>query len=143
MRRTDRLIGAALERPIADILYLPYLGGERAPFSDPYARAAFIGMNRNAERADMCRAALEGVAYAYAHALDALHGMVSAFRRCTRSARFHRRGCRERRRSWGAAGSPLRLGLAEELCTGGLLPNPCHPHAKPRFGAPLRAKIRC
>jgi sugar (pentulose or hexulose) kinase len=60
MRRTDRLIGAALERPIADILYLPYLGGERAPFSDPYARAAFIGMNRNAERADMCRAALEG-----------------------------------------------------------------------------------
>ena len=72
MRRTDRLIGAALERPIADILYLPYLGGERAPFSDPYARAAFIGMNRNAERADMCRAALEGVAYAYAHALDAL-----------------------------------------------------------------------
>jgi xylulokinase len=68
----DGLIGAALERPIADIVYLPYLGGERAPFSDPLARAAFIGMNRSTERADMCRAALEGVAYAYAHALDAL-----------------------------------------------------------------------
>jgi xylulokinase len=65
------LIGAALERPIADILYLPYLGGERAPFSDPFARAAFIGMSRTAERAEY-RAALEGVACAYAHALDAL-----------------------------------------------------------------------
>ena len=68
----DGLIGAALERPITAILYLPYLGGERAPFSDPLARAAFIGMSRNTERADMCRAALEGVAYAYAHVLDAL-----------------------------------------------------------------------
>jgi xylulokinase len=68
----EGLIGAALERPIADILYLPYLGGERAPFIDPFARAAFIGMSRTAERADMYRAALEGVAYAYAHALDAL-----------------------------------------------------------------------
>jgi xylulokinase len=68
----DGLIGAALERPIAHILYLPYLGGERAPFSDPFARAAFIGMSRNTERTDMCRAALEGVAYAYVHALDTL-----------------------------------------------------------------------
>ena len=68
----EGLIGAALERPIADILYLPYLGGERAPFSDPFARAAFIGMSGTTARADMYRAAIEGVAYAYAHALDAL-----------------------------------------------------------------------
>ncbi len=68
----DAVITAAMARPITEILYLPYLGGERAPFSDPLARAAFIGMGRNAERGDMYRATLEGVAYAYAHALDAL-----------------------------------------------------------------------
>lgn len=66
------LIDTALAQPISSLLYLPYLNGERSPFSDPLARAAFIGLNANTNQADMLRAVLEGIAYAYRHALDAL-----------------------------------------------------------------------
>jgi xylulokinase len=68
----DSLIAEALARPLSSVLYLPYLNGERAPFSDPLARAAFIGMGQNTERADLYRAVLEGIAFAYRHALDSL-----------------------------------------------------------------------
>src|SRR5260221_4503213 len=68
LRRIDRRGAGATDSRYS---LSPYLGGERAPFSDPFARAAFIGMSRTAERAEY-RAALEGVACAYAHALDAL-----------------------------------------------------------------------
>lgn len=66
------LIAEALDRPPSSLLYLPYLNGERSPFSDPFARGAFIGLNPRHTRADLCRAVLEGVIYAYRHALDAL-----------------------------------------------------------------------
>ncbi|MHB8630052.1 MAG: xylulokinase [Aggregatilineales bacterium] len=66
------LIARALDRPPTELLYLPYLNGERSPFSDPFARGAFIGLMPQHRREDLCRAALEGVVYAYRHALDAL-----------------------------------------------------------------------
>jgi len=66
------LIGEALGRPPSGLLYLPYLNGERFPFSDPFARGAFIGLSANHRRADLCRAVLEGVVYAYRHAIDIL-----------------------------------------------------------------------
>lgn len=65
-------IDAALDRPVTQIVYLPYLNGERAPFIDPLARAAFIGMGAGTRRADLVRAVLEGVAFAYRHVLDTL-----------------------------------------------------------------------
>jgi xylulokinase len=65
-------IAAALDRPVSGLLYLPYLNGERTPFTDPLARGAFIGLDQSSDRADMTRAVLEGVVYAYRHALDAL-----------------------------------------------------------------------
>jgi xylulokinase len=68
----ETVIAEAIERPLTGIIYLPYLNGERAPFVDPLARAAFIGMGSSTERADLVRAVLEGVAFAYRHALDAL-----------------------------------------------------------------------
>jgi xylulokinase len=68
----DAMIAHALERPQSDILYLPYLNGERAPFRDSKARAAFVGMNSAHDSADLMRAVLEGVAFAYRHAVDAL-----------------------------------------------------------------------
>lgn len=43
------------------LLYLPYLLGERSPRWNPKARAAFVGLTMNHERADMVRAVLEGV----------------------------------------------------------------------------------
>ena len=68
----ESVIAEGLERPPSSILYLPYLNGERAPFTDPLARAAFIGMGSGCERADLYRAVLEGVVFAYRHAIDAL-----------------------------------------------------------------------
>lgn len=68
----DEPIAEALARPISNLLYLPYLNGERTPFTDPSARGAFIGLGPASDRADLYRAVLEGVVYAYRHALDAL-----------------------------------------------------------------------
>lgn len=46
-----------------NLLYLPYLIGERAPHWNPHARGAFIGLTMTATRAHMARAVLEGVAF--------------------------------------------------------------------------------
>ena len=45
------------------VYFLPYLMGERSPHNDPSARAAFIGMSMDTDRADMLQAVFEGVAY--------------------------------------------------------------------------------
>jgi sugar (pentulose or hexulose) kinase len=50
------------------------LNGERSPFHDPFARGAFIGLSAAHTRADLVRAVLEGVVYAYRHALETLVG---------------------------------------------------------------------
>lgn len=66
------MVARALTRPLNRLLYLPYLNGERSPFSDPFARAAFIGLAPEHTPDDLARAVLEGVVFAYKHALDAL-----------------------------------------------------------------------
>ena len=66
------IFDTAFDRPPSNLLYLPYLNGERSPFSDPLAQAAFVGINARTETGDMYRAVLEGVAYAYRHCLEAL-----------------------------------------------------------------------
>jgi xylulokinase len=68
----DSLIEQSLQREITPLIYLPYLNGERSPFSDAMARAAFIGIDVNTQTLDLHRAVLEGVCFAYQHALDAL-----------------------------------------------------------------------
>ncbi|MBK9121724.1 MAG: hypothetical protein IPM16_01195 [Chloroflexi bacterium] len=65
-------IDAALAGPITGVTYLPYLNGERAPFIDPLARAAFIGISPSIDRVDLMRAVLEGVVFGYRHVLDVL-----------------------------------------------------------------------
>ena len=69
---TGEMVARALARPPGKLLYLPYLNGERSPFSDPFARAAFVGLAPEHTQDDLARAVLEGVAFAYRHALDAL-----------------------------------------------------------------------
>lgn len=68
----EDLIAAALARPPGRLLYLPYLQGERSPIRDPFARGAFVGMDMATTDLDLVRAVLEGVAFAYRHALEAL-----------------------------------------------------------------------
>jgi xylulokinase len=75
-----RLLGsspAELEREASagyrgpsEVLCLPYLSGERTPHDDPHARGVFFGLADATSRADVARAAMEGVAYALADARD-------------------------------------------------------------------------
>mmetsp|Transcript_17642 Transcript_17642/g.43071 ORF Transcript_17642/g.43071 Transcript_17642/m.43071 type:complete len:257 (-) Transcript_17642:78-848(-) len=64
---------AAASRPGSNgLLYLPWLNGERSPFTDPNARACFIGLGARTSKSDMCRAVIEGVCYSYKSLVDAL-----------------------------------------------------------------------
>lgn len=47
-----------------NLIFLPYLAGERAPIWDPNARGAFIGLTMNHGRREMTRAVVESVGFA-------------------------------------------------------------------------------
>src|SRR5690606_13500281 len=53
-------------------LFLPYLIGERAPFSDRAVRGAFLGLDREHSSDALAYAVLEGLAHAIRDNLDAL-----------------------------------------------------------------------
>lgn len=53
-----------------DMIFLPYLEGERAPIWDAHARGLFIGITRTHRRAHFIRSILEGVAYSVRHLLE-------------------------------------------------------------------------
>lgn len=46
-----------------NLLFLPYLLGERSPRWNPDAQGAFVGLKMTSTKADICRAVLEGVGY--------------------------------------------------------------------------------
>jgi xylulokinase len=54
------------------VIFLPYLSGERTPHNDPHATGLFCGLTHATSRADLGRAVLEGVAFAFVDAQDAL-----------------------------------------------------------------------
>jgi xylulokinase len=56
----------------SDVIFLPYLSGERTPHVNPYAKGVFFGMTHSTTRADLTRAVLEGVAFAFADGQDAM-----------------------------------------------------------------------
>ena len=54
------------------LIYHPYLFGERAPFKNPDASAAFIGLKNHHTKFDMLRAAYEGLAMMFVDCFRAL-----------------------------------------------------------------------
>jgi len=60
------------------VLYLPYLAGERSPFTDPYARACYIGISGRTQRSDMVRAVMEGSCFAYRTLLETITTQATA-----------------------------------------------------------------
>ena len=46
-----------------NLIFLPYLSGERCPYADPDARGAFIGLTLRHSYEDIARSVLEGVAF--------------------------------------------------------------------------------
>ncbi len=63
---------AAADRDAGRLLFLPYLTGERTPHNDPNAMGVFFGLTAATGRADLTRAVLEGVAFAFADGQAAL-----------------------------------------------------------------------
>jgi xylulokinase len=68
-RRLDELAATA---PAGSdgVIFLPYLQGERSPFTDPKARAGFHGVHRRHGRVHFVRSVLEGVAFSVRHVLE-------------------------------------------------------------------------
>lgn len=62
----------------AAVTFLPYLSGERTPHNNADARGALVGLSQSTELADLTRAAMEGVAYAFVDSLDALKAAGTA-----------------------------------------------------------------
>lgn len=54
------------------IVFLPYLMGERTPHSDANARGVFFGLNVTANKGDMTRSILEGVAFGLRDSLEVI-----------------------------------------------------------------------
>ena len=57
------------------LLFLPYLMGERTPYSDPNAKGSFIGLSITHQRGDMTRAILEGVCFGLRDSLEILKSL--------------------------------------------------------------------
>lgn len=58
------------------LLFLPYLSGERSPIWDPRARGVFFGLSLATTRADAFRAVLEGGAFGMRQNLEIAEGML-------------------------------------------------------------------
>lgn len=56
----------------SSLIFLPYLSGERTPHNNPNAQGVFFGLQHNTDGAELGRAVLEGVAYAFADGQQAL-----------------------------------------------------------------------
>ncbi|MEE9321524.1 MAG: xylulokinase [Granulosicoccus sp.] len=55
-----------------DVIFLPYLGGERTPHNNAAARGAFIGLGHATDTTVLTQAVLQGVAFAFRDCQNAL-----------------------------------------------------------------------
>ncbi len=58
-----------------DLLFLPYLSGERTPYADPHARGVFFGLTLRHQKEHMTRAVMEGVAYGLRDSLELMRSL--------------------------------------------------------------------
>jgi xylulokinase len=63
------LDGLAAQR-MTELLFLPYILGEKTPLMDPHARGTLIGLGLHHHLGDIWRAALEGIAFGMRHHVD-------------------------------------------------------------------------
>lgn len=71
-RPADLTAGLGPLQPPGEVMFLPYLNGERTPHNDADARGMFAGLSALSDRVALTRAVLEGVAFALADNLAAL-----------------------------------------------------------------------
>lgn len=56
--------------PDNDLLFLPYVLGEKTPLMDPHARGTLVGLGLHHDLRHIWRAALEGVVFGFRHHVD-------------------------------------------------------------------------
>ena len=71
------------------VVYHPFLLGERAPFLDPGARGALLGLTADTTRDDITRAVYEGISFAIRHCFEAINASVHEVRLSGGGARSH------------------------------------------------------
>lgn len=74
---TAEQLAAEADAAPGEALFLPYLSGERSPFTDLDLRAGFVGVSASDGPGSLYYAALEGVAFAIAANLAAMGGAGS------------------------------------------------------------------
>lgn len=57
------------------LIFLPYLNGERCPYSDPEARGSFAGLNLQHRRPHLVRSVLEGVVFGLRDISEIIKGL--------------------------------------------------------------------
>jgi xylulokinase len=57
------------------VILTPWLFGERSPINNPYLRGQIFNISMNTTRADLCRAAMEGVAFNIRWGMDFVEKM--------------------------------------------------------------------
>lgn len=62
-----------------NVIFLPYLIGERCPYVDPKARGAFIGLSLTHTKADLFRSILEGVMFSFRDVSEILNILGKTF----------------------------------------------------------------
>lgn len=65
------LLAEAVEPGSGGLVFLPYMSGERSPIWDPKAKGVYYGLDFGKTKGHLIRAAMEGVAYALRHNLEA------------------------------------------------------------------------
>jgi xylulokinase len=101
-RFAELLASAEQAEASGDGLYfLPHLLGERSPYWNPRARAAFVGLARHHDRANLVRAVIEGVAFNLYTGLRAFVGNGAAIDSVDAIG--------------GAANSPVLLGILADV----------------------------
>ena len=73
-------LGPSVPAP-SEVMFLPYLSGERTPWNDAAARGVFVGLSQSTERAALTQAVLEGVGFAFRDCLRVLEEAGTAVTR--------------------------------------------------------------
>ena len=59
--------------PIDDLLFMPYLSGERSPINNPYVKGTFMGLTLMHTRANMTKSVIEGISFSLKDCLDVIN----------------------------------------------------------------------
>ncbi len=119
-------VGIDMDKPL-ELIYLPYLSGERTPHNDPFAKGVFYGLTTSTTQADMTRAVLEGVSYSLREVLEAMKPLGVS--------------CKAARIIGGGAKSDLWCQLISNVL--GMVIERINTDEGPAFGAAILAAVGC